>query len=164
MKLNKHIMKTIVCTAAFFFSGLMLVQAQENKEVNEKTTVKKVTTKDTKVETLVVKETETEKGTLTVEGNEKEDQQTVVKLDKTDDVRVIANEVTLDENNSKLREQNLKNKEIQLEASKQAEMDKAAREKQIIEENKKQMLDAMEERRKALESRPKGMAKLKIDN
>ena len=157
-------MRTLVLTiAAIAFSGMAAI-GQENVDVKEETVTKKVTLKDTKVETKVVKETAKVKETLKVEGTEKQDQKTTVLANKSDDVQVIADEVSIDAQNSQLRMEIAKNKEAQLAASVKAEKEKAAKEKAILAENKRKLEEELAARKAALESRPKGMAKLKKDN
>lgn len=138
------------------------VIAQENKDIQEKTTVKKVTMRnDDKVTTQVIEETDAELEIIEVEGNDDLDQESTVvtkNLDKKEKVMDSNVENTANKLIVAAKKQIAKE---QMKASKQAEMERAAKEKMIMEQNKAKMMAELEARREALESRPKGMAKLK---
>jgi hypothetical protein len=61
----KRIVITSLVLALFSFTG---IQAQVNENVKKETTVKKVTVKDTNVETIVDKEVEEKRSVIQVEG------------------------------------------------------------------------------------------------
>ncbi|PKA84078.1 hypothetical protein ATE92_2248 [Ulvibacter sp. MAR_2010_11] len=157
-------MKLIAIVCAALFLGINSISAQENKDVDQKTTIKKVVTKDTTVQTKVIKETDTEVGVVVVEGNEKEDQNTNVVTRKVDDKQVVVDDVSEDANNKAMQEEIARKKKLELEASIKAEKEKAEREKAALAAIKEAQLKEMEANRQRLEHRPKGMAKLQKDN
>ena len=89
---------TILCAlASFFFFGN--VSAQEIKGIVKETVIKKVTVRDTVVETKVISDVEQENVVLQLEGNDQEEQRAtmVTKVDNTSEV--VQDEVSSDEEN-----------------------------------------------------------------
>jgi|GEM_PF-4963436 len=89
--------------ALFSFIGL---QAQVNENVKKETTVKKVTVKDTNVETIIDKEVEETKSIISVEGTSETNQdseEVIVSDKKNHKVELVEKEVNL-ENQNKLDE------------------------------------------------------------
>ncbi|MEZ4874940.1 MAG: hypothetical protein R2793_05705 [Flavobacteriaceae bacterium] len=159
-------MKTV--KIILMFASLLLffsVRAQENKIVKEETTVKKIITKEgSQVIVKEIKETEKEKGTVQVAGNEEENQEFNEAVQTDAEKEVVTDEVTIDEENEALIAAEKQRQEEALKASIEAEKAKAEAEKKMLEEQEQARLKAMEENRKKLEKRGKGMAKLKKDN
>jgi len=150
-----------VCIAGLLMT--VTVHAQENKEVKETTKVKKVVKRDTKVEVKVIKETDKEIGTVKVEGTNAQDQKSKVVTEKMDGVEVIADETLVDAENAARAQAIQTKKRMELEASIAAQKAKAEKERQMLMEKKRQREADLEAKRQALESRPKGMAKLDKD-
>jgi len=139
------------------------MQAQVNTDVNEKTTTKRVTEKGTTVKTKIVKETKTAKDVIKVEGNEKQDQESMRITNVDENNEVIEDVEMVDPENSAGMMAIEKKKEMQLQESIQMQLEKAEKEKQMLMEKKMQMEKEMMERRQALQKRPDGMAKLNKD-
>lgn len=156
-------MKKLILTITAIAFGLTVSQAQVNRDINKTTTTQKVVEKDTDVKTKIVQGTEVERKVLQVEGNQKEDQATKVITNTSSDVEVLKNDVSVDAANNAKRIANIKRQQQELEASKMAQMEKAEMKKKALAEEKMQRQQEMEARRASLESRPKGMAKLKRD-
>ena len=157
------IMKKLILTITAIAFGLTVSQAQINREVDKTTTTLKVTEKGTEVKTKVVESSETKSNVLQVEGNLKQDQATKVITNTSSDMQVVKDDVSVDGANNQLRIDNMKRQQMELENSKQAEMKKAEMKKQQLEAEALQRQTEMEVRRAALETRPKGMVKLKKD-
>ncbi len=140
------------------------IQAQENKTVKEESTIKRVVTKEgSDVKVKEVKNTKTEKGTVIVEGNDKTNQEFSEATKKNSDKKVLMNEVNIDEQNVALIADKKAQQAAQLEASIKEQADMAAKRKREYDEKNAQMQKELAERRAQLESRPKGMSKLKKD-
>lgn len=155
-------MKKLILTT-FALVLALSAQAQVNTDVNKTTTTQRVVEKDTDVKTKIVQGTEVEMNVLQVEGNQKEDQATKVVTNSTSAVEVVKDDVSIDAANNQKRIDNMKRQQMELEASKQAALQKAEMKKQQLEAQAKQRQAEMEARRAALETRPKGMARLKRD-
>ena len=140
------------------------IQAQENKTVKEESTIKRVVTKEgSDVKVKEIKNTKTEKGTVIVEGNDKTNQEFSEATKKNSDKKVLMNEVNIDEQNVALIADKKAQQAAQLEASIKEQADMAAKRKREYDEKNAQMQKELAERRAQLESRPKGMSKLKKD-
>lgn len=157
-------MKNVLMGIAVALFGMNMLQAQENRDVQQETTVKKVTQKGTEVKTKVIKKTNTDKEVLKVEGTDKQDQAAKVLKKKKMDTQVVADEVSVDVANQHRQlaiqqkheaEMARKIAEQKAEAAAQAERERQAKIKQRQAE--------MEGRREALMKRPEGMARLKKD-
>lgn len=136
--------------------------AQENKTVKEETTVTKIIKKEgSQIIVTEVTNTEQEKGALIIEGNDKVDQQYFENNEVVKENKVTTENVLIDQANEAAIEAAKKEQEAALKASIEAENEKAAAEKALLEEKKQAQLKELEENRKRLESRPKGMSKLK---
>lgn len=156
-------MKKLVLMCAASALMIVGVHAQENKTVEKETTVKKVRVSDTKVETKVVAETETESGVIKVEGTSKQDQESQEIKMKDKDIKVLSDDVSIDERNRMKMEAIKKKQQMELEASIAAQKAEIEKERRALEEKKKQMMKDLEARRASLTARPKGMAKLQRD-
>jgi hypothetical protein len=156
-------MKNIVLMCAASVLMVIGVNAQENKTVEKATTVKKVRVSDTKVETKIVAETDTESGVIQVEGTNVQDQSSTEIKMKEKDVQVLADNVSIDEKNRMRMEAIKKKQQMELEASIAAQKAEVEKEQQALEAKKMQMMKELEVRRAALTARPKGMAKLQRD-
>lgn len=138
------------------------MSGQENKTLKEETTVTKIVQKEgSKVIVTEVTETENAEGALIIEGNNQVDQQYYEDQGISNEKKVTTEEVMIDRANEAAIEAAKKKQEAALNASIEAEREKAAAEKKLLEEKKQAMLKELEENRKRLESRPKGMSKLK---
>ena len=157
-------MKKIILSLAIAILTLTGINAQENKDVQSTTTVKKVTQKGTDVKTKIIAETETDKETIKVEGNEKQDQAADVIKDKNIDSKVVADDVTVDVAN---QQQMISIKQQQqAELAKKIADQKAEAAAKAEKEGQAKLLQQQKEleaRRAALTKRPEGMAKLKKD-
>jgi len=156
-------MKNLIMTIAAIALTAFTVQAQVNTDVNEKTTVKKVTEKGTTVKTKVTKNTKTAKDVLKVEGDDKQDQKAMRITDLDENNEVIENAEMIDPENSARMMANEKRKEMQLQESIDMQMEAAKKEKQMLMDKKMQMEQEMMERRNMLMKRPEGMSKLNKD-
>lgn len=135
---------------------------QENKTHKEETTVTKIVEKEgSTVIVTEVTETENAQGALIIEGNNQVDQQYYENQQFSNDKKVTTEEVLFDRANEAAIDREKKKQEEALNASIEAEKEKAAAERKMLEEKKQAMLIELEENRKRLESRPKGMSKLK---
>lgn len=158
-------MKPFALMFAVLFAFTGIANAQENTGVKKETVTKRVTTRDTKVETKVINEIDEEKSVLVIEGNDKKEQNSTMVTKKEDKVEVVSDVVDVDAKNAALQAEIAAKKKAELEASIAAEKAKAEKERMILEQNKAKMQKELEARRAALESRPKGMSKLsKKDN
>ncbi|MBK5212448.1 MAG: hypothetical protein JJE55_02155 [Flavobacteriaceae bacterium] len=155
-------MKKLFMVFAVVLFSIAGTQAQENKDVQQETTVKKVIQKDTNVKTQVTKKTNTKKEVVEVEGTLKQDQASTVIKKKNEDTKVVSDDVTLDVANQQkmmaLKQQHeadmaRKIAEQNAQAAAEAEMERQAKIRQ-------QQAD-LEARRAALMNRPDGMVKLK---
>ncbi|RDK85378.1 hypothetical protein [Marinirhabdus gelatinilytica] len=152
---------SFLCVAVLFSATLT---AQVQKDVQKKTTVKKVrVTDDENVTTKVVEDVDAEIDVIEVEGNDMQDQAKKVKKLDADRTQVVQS--TTDENaaNKMVVKQKKQAQQMDLEKSKEMMAQRAREEKMAMEQKKKEMMAELEKRRKELESRPKGMAKLKKD-
>jgi len=152
----------ILCVLAM---GTFTMQAQENKDIQQKTIVKKVTMTDNdKVVTKVVEETKADIDVIEVEENGAVNQEAKVITKNADKTAVVAEDNEENTTNKAMVAVKKKTLENDLEASKKAEFEKAEAEKAALAAKKKELEAQMLENRKKLESRPNGMAKLKKDN
>lgn len=157
-------MKTILSLLCVALLSTVAVNAQVQKDVQKKTTTKKVrVTDDKQVTTKVVEDTDSQVDVIQVADNNMEDQATkVTKLD-ADKSEVVNSDTSMNTKNKMLVAQKVKMQQTNLEKSKQMQMELAEKEKMAIEANKKKMMEELEKRRMELQARPKGMAKLKKD-
>lgn len=157
-------MKRILMSIAVLALCAMTAQAQENKDTQKTTTVKKVTQKDTDVKTKVVAETETNREVVKVEGTSKQDQASRVVNDKSKDTAVVKNDVSIDLANQQRMTAIKERQEAELAKNIAQQKERAAmqaeKERQAKLAQQQQELAA---RKAALETRPEGMAKLDKD-
>ncbi|MCW8980552.1 MAG: hypothetical protein OQJ83_04125 [Altibacter sp.] len=158
-------MKKLMGILCLLAMGTFTMQAQENKDIQQKTIVKKVTMTDNdKVVTKVVEETKADIDVIEVEENGAVNQEAKVITKNADKTAVVAEANEENTTNKAMVAVKKKTLENDLEASKKAEFEKAEAEKAALAAKKKELEAQMLENRKKLESRPKGMAKLKKDN
>lgn len=139
------------------------IQAQENKTVKKETTVKKVIErKGSQVIVKEVKQVDKERGSVMVEGNEKENQGFKEAVSTNKDQKTTS-ATTIDAQNEEAIRAAKQRQEEALQKSIEEEKAKAIAEKKLLEEQKKAREQELEAKRKQLESRPKGMSKLKSD-
>jgi hypothetical protein len=157
-------MKRILMSIAIVAFTITATQAQVNKTVKEESTVKRVVTKEgSDVKIKEIKNTDTESGAVIVEGNNKTNQEFSEATRKDSDNKVIVDDVVVDKQNEAMIAEKKAQQEAQLEASKREQEALAAKKKMEYEAKQAQMQKELAERRAQLESRPKGMAKLKKD-
>ncbi|HIB48033.1 MAG TPA: hypothetical protein EYN07_05515 [Flavobacteriaceae bacterium] len=157
-------MKTTINLIAVALLATVTMSAQVQKDVQKKTTTKKVrVTDDNQITTKVIEDTDAEIDVIEVEGNDELNQQAKVikKDDKTS--AVVANENVENSKNKMMVAQKQKAQQMELEQSKKMMMEKAEQERMALEKMKKERMAELERRRKELMERPKGMAKLKKD-
>ncbi len=154
-------MKRILMSIAIVAFSITAAQAQENKDVQETSTVKKVTQKDVNVKTQVIKDTDTDVEVIEVEGTTKQDQDSKVITNNTKDSKVVADNVSVDAANQQRMMANKQQQEADL-ARKIA--DQKASEAMQAENARKAIMAQqqadLEARRAALMHRPDGMARL----
>lgn len=145
--------------AAFTIVG---AQAQENKTIKEETTVKRIVTKDgSNVKVKEIKSTATESGAVIVEGNNKVDQESTVRMSKDLSNEVLMDDVDIDKDNESSVAKQIEIQNAELETSRRNQQELAARKNQEYKDKQDQMKKEMAERRESLQARPKGMSKLK---
>ena len=157
-------MKTTINLIAVALLATVTMSAQVQKDVQKKTTTKKVrVTDDNQITTKVIEDTDAEIDVIEVEGNDELNQQAKVikKDDKTS--AVVANENVENSKNKMMVAQKQKAQQMELEQSKKMMMEKAEQERMALEKMKKERMTELERRRNELMERPKGMAKLKKD-
>ncbi|HPE82975.1 MAG: hypothetical protein KDC94_11085 [Aequorivita sp.] len=150
-----------LAVAVFTVAG---IQAQVNKSVKEESTTKRVVTKVGS--DVIVKETkdiDTESGALIIEDNDKVDRNFSEVTSKDSDKKVLVDDEYIDPQNEALIAERKAQQQAQLEASKKEQAALAAKKKMEYEAKQAQMQKELAERRAKLESRPKGISKLKKD-
>jgi hypothetical protein len=160
--LHNQIMRRIILIG----TGLILITgngiAQENKSIVEETTVKRVVKKDgNTVEVMEVETIKSEKGTLIQKESKKEDADYTEKTELEQKEATILDKEKMDAENKALREAERKKQEAELQRSKEEGLAKAAAERKILEQQQAERLKALEENRKKLEKRGKGVGKLR---
>jgi hypothetical protein len=157
-------MKTILyilCIAVFSTVG---VNAQVQKDVQKKTTIKKVRITDNdKITTKTVEDVDSKIDIIEVDENNMEDQAKKVTKLNADRTEVVGEENADNVANKMKVAQQMKAQQNALEKSRQMQLEQAEKEKMVLEQKKKEMMAELEKRRAELQSRPKGMAKLKKD-
>jgi len=157
-------MKTILSILCVALLSTVAMNAQVQKDVQKKTTIKKVrVTDDKQVTTKVVEDTDAEIDVIEVENNDMQDQAKKIKKLDADKTEVVNSNTSENASNKMLVAERMKAQEMELEKSKKMQLEAAEKEKMAIEANKKKMMEELELRRKELQSRPKGMSKLKKD-
>ncbi|SRX55993.1 hypothetical protein [Aequorivita sp. CIP111184] len=157
-------MKRILMSIAVVALSITATQAQVNKTVKEESTVKRVITKEgSDVKIKEIKDTDTESGAVIVKDNNETNQEFSETTKKDSDKKIMVDETNVDlQNEAMIAEKKLQQQE-QLEASKKQQAELAAKKKMEYEAKQAQMQKELAERRAQLESRPKGMSKLKKD-
>lgn len=147
--------------AAFTIAG---AQAQENKTVKKESTVKRVVTKEgSNVNVKETMSTDTEKGAVIVEGNNKINQEFNENTKKEAAAEVLRNDVAIDKNNKLLIVEEQERQKAEIEASRKRQLELAAKKREQFEEKQFLMQKELSERKARLQARPKGMSKLKKD-
>lgn len=140
------------------------IQAQVNKSIKEESTTKRVITRDgSDVKVMETKDIDTESGALIIEDSNKIDRNFSEVTKEDSDKKVLVDEVYVDAQNEAMIAEKKKQQQAQLEASKKEQAEIAAKKKMEYEAKQAQMQKELAERRAQLESRPKGMSKLKKD-
>lgn len=154
-------MKKVILSFAVAALTITGINAQDNKDVQSTTTVKKVTQKDTDVKTKVMEETETDSQVIQVEGTNKQDQ-TGKEIKKTDvDSKVVADNISIDAANQSGQIAIKQRQEAELAKNIAEQKAHAAAEAQKERQARLlQQQNDLEARRAALTKRPEGMAKL----
>lgn len=158
-------MKRILMSIAIVALSITATQAQVNKTVKEESTVKRVVTKEgSDVKVKEIKNTDTEKGAVIVEGNNKTNQEFSEKTRKDSDNEVVVDDVAIDAANEQKRMAIKERQQAELDMAIKAQNERNEAEAERIRAEKKAELQRqMEEKRAMLEKRPEGMAKLKKD-
>ncbi len=157
-------MKRILMSIAIVAFTITAAQAQVNKTVKEESTVKRVVTKEgSEVKVKEIKDTDTESGAVIVEGNDKTNQEFSESSKMDTDKKVLVDETNVDMQNEAMVAEKKMQQEAQLEASKREQAELAAKKKMEYDAKQAQMQKDLADRRAQLESRPKGMSKLKKD-
>ena len=154
-------MKTITLFSLLLLLSTGIGLAQENKTIKEETTVKRVVKKEGS--TVTVQETEatkSEKGAVIVADDEQENQVFSESTKLEDKEKVIVDETEIDAQNEAMIEANKLQKEKELQESIEAAKAKAEKQRKILAEQEAARLKAVEENRKRLEKRGKGVRKL----
>lgn len=155
-------MKRILLSIAIVAFSITATQAQVNKTVKEESTVKRVVTKEgSDVKVKEIKNTDTESGAVIVEGNNQTNQEFRESSTMDSDKKVLVDETNIDQQNKAMIAEKKMQQEAQLEASKMEQASMAAKKKMEYDAKQAQMQQDLADRRAQLESRPKGMAKLK---
>lgn len=157
-------MKKLMMSIGIAILSIAGIQAQVNKSVKEESTTKRVIIKDGS--DVIIKETkdiDTEAGALIVEDNNKIDRNFSEVTTKDTDKKILVDDEYADAQNKALIAEKKAQQEAQLEASKKEQAALAAKKKMEYEAKQAQMQKELAERRAQLETRPKGMSKLKKD-
>ena len=150
-----------LAVAVFSIAG---IQAQVNKSVKEESTTKRVITRDgSDVKIKETKNIDTESGALIIEDNNKIDRNFSEVTTKDSDKKVLVDDEFTDAENEAMIAEKKAQQQAQLEASKKEQEALAAKKKLEYDAKQAQMQKELAERRAQLESRPKGMSKLKKD-
>jgi midasin (ATPase involved in ribosome maturation) len=156
--------------ALFIYSALVCtIHAQEKKTIEKVATTTRVVTKEGSQ--VTVKETEEVRrtdGTIILiekEGEDKyyrrEDSDFKEKTEQTVNKNVNVDKVTIDEKNEALIQAEKKRQEDELQASIEEAKAKAAAQRKLLEQQKKERMEALEKNRQELEKRGKGIVKLR---
>ncbi|MEH6763189.1 hypothetical protein [Aequorivita antarctica] len=157
-------MKKLMMSLAVAVLSIAGIQAQVNKSIKEESTTKRVITRDgSDVKVMETKDIDTESGALIIEDSNKIDRNFSEVTKEDSDKKVLVDEVYVDAQNEAMIAEKKKQQQAQLEASKKEQAEIAAKKKMEYEAKQAQMQKELAERRAQLESRPKGMSKLKKD-
>ncbi len=154
-------MKTILSILCVVLLSTVTVNAQVQKNVQKKTTTKKVrVTDDKQVTTQTVEDTDAQIDVINVEDNEMEDQAKKVTKMNADMTEVVNSDTSMNTENKMLVDQKMKTQQMNLEKSKQMQMELAEKERKALEANKKKMMEELEKRRMELQIAPKRYGKI----
>ena len=155
----KKITLALLAIGAFTFT----TQAQENKTIKEVSTVKReIKREGSQVIVKEVEKVEKVKGAIIVSDSEEENQFFKEDATKVDDEnKVLVDEVTINKENEALIAAEKKKQEVELIRSQTEAKARAEAERKILEQQKKERMEALEKNRKRLEKRSKGTGKLK---
>ncbi|WP_432410345.1 hypothetical protein [Rasiella sp. SM2506] len=157
-------MKTIVSLLCIALLSTVAVNAQVQKDVQKKTTTKKVrVTDNNQITTKTVEDIDSEIDVIMVDDNNMEDQAKKVTKLNADRTEVVGENNAENVTNKMEVAQKMKVQQMNLEKSKQMQMELAQKEKMALDAIKKKMMADLEKRRMELQARPKGMSKLKKD-
>lgn len=162
-------MKKFTFTLFIFSALICTIHAQEKKTIEKVATTTRVVTKDgsqvTVKETEEVRQTD---GTIILiekEGDNKnyrrEDSDFKEKTEQTVNKNVMKDQVTIDKKNEALVAAEKKRQEDELQASIAEGKAKAATQRKLFEQQKKDRMEALEKNRRELEKRGEGIVKLK---
>ncbi len=155
-------MKAKLLLLLFCALGVFYAEAQENKTIKEETTTKRVVTKKgSKVTVKEVEAVETEKGAVIVAGTEEENQFFKEDATKSEGANVLVDTVTIDKANEARIAAEKKKREEELQRSIEEARAAAEAQRKLLEEKEQERMRALEENRKRLERRGKGVGKLK---
>lgn len=155
-------MKRILMSIAIAALTITAAQAQVNKTVKEESTVKRVVTKEgSDVKVKEIKNTATVSGAVIVKNDNQINQEFKETSRLDSDKKVLVDNTNIDQQNEAMIADKKVQQQAQLEASKKEQAEIAAKKKMEYEAKQAQMQQELAERRAQLESRPKGMAKLK---
>lgn len=156
-------MKQITLFLFVFGAFIFTSEAQENKTIKEVSTVKRVVKKEgSQIIVTEVEEVEKVKGAVIVADSEEENQ--FFKEDSTrvnDEKKILVDEVNVNKTNLALVAAEKKRQEDELLKSQEEAKARAEVERKILEQQKKDRLEALEKNRQRLEKRSKGTGKLK---
>jgi len=162
-------MKKFAFTLCIFSTLICTIQAQEKKTIETVTTTTRVVTKEgSQVTVKEVEEVRQTDGTIIlIEKEDKnkdyrsEDSDFKEKTVQTVNKNVVVEEVTIDEKNEALIEAEKKRQEDELQASIEEAKAKAAEQRKLFEQKKKERMETLEKNRQELEKRGKGIVKLR---
>lgn len=155
-------MKRILMSIAIVALSITATQAQVNKTVKEESTVKRVITKEgSDVKVKEIKNTDTESGAVIVKNNNQTNQEFKEATKVDSDKKVLVDETNIDQQNEAMIAEKKVQLQAQLESSKRDQAEAAAKKKLEYDAKQAQMQKDLADRRAQLESRPKGMSKLK---
>lgn len=162
-------MKKFAFTLCIFSTLICTIQAQEKKTIETVTTTTRVVTKEgSQVTVKEVEEIRQTDGTIIlIEKEDKnkdyrsEDSDFKEKTEQTVNKNVVVEEVTIDEKNEALIEAEKKRQEDELQASIEEAKAKAAEQRKLFEQKKKERMETLEKNRQELEKRGKGIVKLR---
>ncbi|MCZ6594112.1 MAG: hypothetical protein O6943_04260 [Bacteroidetes bacterium] len=162
-------MKKFAFTLCIFSTLICTIQAQEKKTIETVTTTTRVVTKEgSQVTVKEVEEIRQTDGTIIlIEKEDKnkdyrsEDSDFKEKTEQTVNKNVMVEEVTIDEKNEALIEAEKKRQEDELQASIEEAKAKAAEQRKLFEQKKKERMETLEKNRQELEKRGKGIVKLR---
>jgi hypothetical protein len=161
MKKNLLILAILGC----FFSSIAQVESDHKGDKKVETITTEITTKSTTVNTKATTDVKTVTETISLKNKKEPINMSIERNTETShSKKVISTNAQVNkENEADLKILKQKQRD-ELKASKKAEMAKAAKKKQEMDNKEKQRLAELESDRKNLEKRSKGMAKLKKDN